>query len=59
MKVRIWLTTGMCGGRREEILDVSGDVEGMSEGDLEDYLNQCASDFMSNYIDYGYEVLDD
>ncbi len=58
MKVRFFLSMGMVGGRREEIVDVSDDVEGMDEEDLEDYLNQCATDFMNNIIDFGFEVLD-
>jgi hypothetical protein len=49
----------MVGGRREEIIDVTDDVEGMDDVDIGDYLNECALDFMNNTVDFGYEVLDD
>jgi len=58
MKVRFFLSNGMVGGRREEIVDVSDDVKGMSANDIEDYLNEYALDFMNNTINYGYEVLE-
>jgi len=60
MRVRLFLTTGMAGGRREEIMDIpDSEVEHMDGEEYEEYLDQLATDFMSNYIDYGCEVLDD
>ena len=59
MRIRLYLTTGMSGGRREEFIDIPEDeVAGMDEDQLEEHLQGYASDFMSNHIDYGYEVLD-
>jgi len=50
----------MAGGRREEIMDIpDSEVEHMDGEEYEEYLDQLATDFMSNYIDYGCEVLDD
>ena len=63
MRVRLWCSNGMCGGGdRENIIEVNEDeveVEGMSENDREDYFTECASDWVNNIIDYGFEVLDD
>jgi len=59
MKVKLWCTNGMCGGKRDEVIEVTdSEVEGMNEEEREEYLVQCAYDFMNNHIDYGFEVLD-
>ena len=59
MKVRLFFSTGMAGGRHEDIFDIPEDeMEGMNEEEREDHLNGYATDFMSNHIDYGFEVLD-
>ena len=59
MKVRFYISNGMVGGRREEIMDLSDEgLEFMEEEEREEYLDQLATDFMNNIIDYGYEVLE-
>lgn len=59
MKVRLYLHTGMVGGRREEIIDIpDSEVEHMDGEEYEKYLHELATDFMNNHIDFGFEVLD-
>lgn len=48
MKVRFFVSNGMNGGRREEIIDIPDDeVEGMDEGELDEHLRGYALDFMN------------
>jgi hypothetical protein len=59
MKVLLYFTTGMVGGKREEVIEVTDEeVEDMGSEERENYLEQLAIDFMNNHIDFGFEVLD-
>ena len=59
MKVRLFFSTGMVGGRREEIMEIpDSEVEGMDEDQLDEHLSMYALDFMWNYVDCGHEVLE-
>ena len=60
MRVKLWFTNGMCNGKVQEVMEVPDDeVEDMDEKEREEYLSQCAYDFMNNHVDFGFEVLDD
>jgi hypothetical protein len=59
MKVRLWCDSGLVGSKREDTIEVTDDeVEGMGGCEVEEYLDQCALDFMNNHVDFGFEVLD-
>lgn len=59
MKLRLFLNTGI-GGRREEIVEVDPeDIEGLTETERYQYFDSLVQDFMLNYLDYGYEIIDE
>lgn len=60
-KVRMTLGIGIANANQEEIIDIYehewNDCE--TDKEREDLLEQCWQDWMGNYLDGGYEVIDE
>jgi len=56
-KFRLYVDTGFVGGSIEEVIEVETD-NFKNEKELEEYLNDCSGDFLSNKIDYGWQEVE-
>ena len=58
-RIRLVIDTGFAGCQHEDFLDLPDDWETMSEEERQKYLDEEASDFLSNNINYSAYVVDD
>jgi hypothetical protein len=59
MKVKFTVALGLVGCKQSEVVDIpEDDVEGLSEDGLQDYLQEYALDWQTNYVDVYWSVQD-
>lgn len=56
MKVKFTVATNRIGSECEEEVDFENELDGLSESELEDALNEYLSDWMWNYLESYWEV---
>lgn len=60
IRIRLFLDSGYAGGVREDYTEIDRfDWECMTEEDRVEMLNETASEYAHNYIDYGAEIVED
>lgn len=60
IKIKMFVNTGFAGCTHNDVLEVDRtEWEAMNEKEQAEFLEQCASDFMSNYIEFGAYVDDE
>jgi hypothetical protein len=56
MKVKFFLSIGIPTATQEEVIEIDPEhIEGMTEREIEDYLNPYAADWSQNYIELDWE----
>lgn len=59
MKIKVHLSMGLVGCKREKILDIDDDeVEGLNEEELDAHLEEVARDWMFQQVEWGFEIVD-
>jgi hypothetical protein len=59
VKIKIYVDTGFAGCRHVDFQDLPDDWEELSAEEREEYLDEAATDFRNNVINYGASVVDD
>lgn len=56
MKIRVWITIGLIGCKQQTEIDVPDDeLEGLSEGEQNEVLENYARDFKDEKVDWGWD----
>jgi hypothetical protein len=60
MKIRVSLSIGYPSAKRETVLEIDDEVlEGITEEEQEKIINEYIEEWMWNYIDTGYEIIEE
>jgi hypothetical protein len=58
-RIKLFIDTGSANARHIDYIDLPDDWDQMSGKDQEEYLDEEAQDFVSNYIEFGAVVVDE
>lgn len=57
MKVKVTASTRFVGSKDSRVLTIDDeDIEGMSERERDDYIEECAQEALWDIVDWGWEV---
>lgn len=60
MKIKVKLSIGFYGADHEEVIEIDdSDLEGFTEDDKDEYLQEITAEWADNYIEYYYEEIKD
>ena len=59
MKVKFTVATNRVGSECSDVIDFEDELDGLSNSELESYLNEYLDDWMWNYVDSFWDIKED